>query len=246
VHLLIPALVLVFLVIVVYLSIDLNNWLDRESKSYLISIAIASALAALIVFYIPSEYKTAAGAIYAATLASIGWVVTNHQTRIYNRILYTNAQIDQYRNDVGIQNCVYKIRKKYINAPFISDVETDLLLIEYLDGAKYGDSPNDSPIMYSIVHLLNYFERSAYLYQNGLVDRRLFYRNFNIILGKQIIRLQHVVRKVRRLDSGKKSYNDLRDLLIEWYDFDIDGDKDLDNSAVEKKRFPQYYGKIRN
>jgi hypothetical protein len=189
----------------------------------------------------PDNLKSPIVTLVAASFAAVGWVVTNLQNRRFSKLQYTNTQIDHYRNDAEIQRCVILIKEHYLNKTPIDDEDVELLWSEYMDNKNYSSISKKAPTLYHIVHILNFFERIAYLYVNELVDHRLFYRHFNIILGKQMIRLQNVNRRIRREDPGKKSYNDLRTLMIDWYNFDVDQNILLTEEMVTGRRLEEFY-----
>jgi amino acid transporter len=227
--------------VVAFVVTDTRRWLDRESKFFLSVVYAAAAIAACLVFYLPDNQKSPTVTIVAATLAAIGWVITNHQNRVYNRIQYTNTQIDHYRNDAEIQKCVLLIKEEFLMKSPIEMSDVEKIWADYHNESNYNAKEKLAPTLHHIVHILNFFERIAYLYMNDLVEHRLFYRHFNIILGKQIVRLQNVIRKIRTADPGKKSYNDLLRLLIDWYSFDIDSAEILTENKVATSRREEFY-----
>jgi hypothetical protein len=218
-----------------------SSWLDKESSAFFVAILIAALICISIIAYAPDNLKSPIVTLVAATFAAIGWVVTNLQNRRFSKLQYTNTQIDHYRNDAEIQRCVILIKEHFLNKTPIDDEDVELLWSEYMDNKNYSPTSKKAPTLHHIVHILNFFERIAYLYVNELVDHRLFYRHFNIILGKQMIRLQNVVRRIRREDSGKKSYNDLRTLMIDWYDFEVDQNALLTEGMVSGRRIEEFY-----
>jgi hypothetical protein len=218
-----------------------SSWLDRESAAFLLAILVAAFICICIIAFAPDNLKSPIVTLVAATFGAIGWVVTNLQNRRFSKLQYTNTQIDHYRNDAEIQRCVILIKEHFLNKTPIDDSDVDLLWSEYMNNKNYNSMAKQAPTLHHIVHILNFFERIAYLYINELVDHRLFYRHFNIILGKQMIRLQNVARRIRRDDTGKKSYNDLRMLMIDWYSFDVDREELLTEEVVSGRRIEEFY-----
>jgi hypothetical protein len=218
-----------------------NSWLDKESRVSIACIGFAAIVGTIFILFAPDKEKGPIVTLFAATAAALGWITTNLQNRRFSRIQYTNTQIDHYRNDSEIQRCVILIKEHFLNKTPIDEADIEQLWADYLNSKNYASKDRKAPVLHHIVHILNFFERIAYLYVNQLVDHRLFYRHFNIILGKQMIRLQNVVRRIRREDAGKKSYNDLREMLLEWYDFDIDHSALLTEQTVQSKRIEEFY-----
>ena len=53
------------------------------------------------------------------------------------------------------------------------------------------------------------------MYRYNFVDRRLTYRNFNLMFGTILIRLQYFV--ILRHEENGKAFNDIVWLIEDWY-----------------------------
>lgn len=185
---------------------------------------------------ISSERFTAFAALYGALLAGLGWVITNIQNRYQNRLQHSADLIHHFTQDPELEFHIVRIRQSFPERVAIPSDD----IAEFRRRAKMPGSYDVSsranfatPIFYSIVHLLNFFERIAFLYNSGALDRHLIRRQLNQPLAGFLARFQTTIAIAREGNTETTAYSDLVRLSKEWYGVNLDDETVVELSVFE-------------
>jgi len=212
--------VVLWVVLVVSLAANvcflIGRWIWREPLRFgdLVGVIILLGLIALVVLWrVPDALRPPTAVTMAAILATAGWVFTNYLNRYQDKLRYTYSVIDHFRSNESLHKDVLFLHANGIRE--FSREEVNDILAQLSNRARYGNDPPRYPIGYAILRLLNFIEQVAYMYHYNFVDRRLTYRNFNLMFGTILIRLQYFV--ILRHEDNGKAFNDIVWLIEDWY-----------------------------
>lgn len=159
------------------------HW-SRFTRTALALFAVLAASATSIVILLQSRPDISGGLaiIYAASLATLGWLVTLLDGRADRRQTYTLDFLQKINSDPVVENHKLNISKRYPFGKIVSPDDLDLLFEEVREPSAYENG--GVPTLYSIMQILNLYELVATQVRNGHLEEKII-KNWqqNLILA---------------------------------------------------------------
>lgn len=196
--------------------------LDTRSRrtAFLSNAAFAIPLIAGLVFAVSmwTRSETAGAALLSAVLATLGWAITQRNSKRQARKQHTITVLLQQRNSEMLQFHSINVTT-YLR--FSKQLEPDQLMeLEKLRRAWTPTSASDKaglPVLSSIAWILNYYEFISLGITSGDLNDNLMKRSIRGMLCDTYLRFYPVVaQSLQRADSGPHPFQNLKAIFEEW------------------------------
>lgn len=180
-----------------------------------IAIMLVSIFIAINIDTLPNN-TGAYAVIYAAALGTLGWIFTLYETRSNQRRDFTLRFIKSINESAVIDTHKLNVSQRFPYSVNVNEADVDAMFHELKSPGSY--SSDKTPILYSIVQILNHYEFIAIQLRANRIDEQATKEWYKNLIVAGVKKFAPVIRRFRnpQNDQHVDAYPALMWLYKRW------------------------------